>query len=1181
MEKTNLLVHFPREKWKKILLEMKITILLVLVLSFGASASIYSQNQRVSMQFEDATILEVLNEIKTQTGLRFIYNEDKLDDLQAINLDAGDSSVEEVLEEIFEETDLECRFQDDVIMIVDRMSKTVVKEQEQKKEVKGTVTDDQGIPLPGVSVVIKGTNTGVATNIDGEYVLELENENVVLVFSFVGMIPQEIAYTGQTSLNVTLVADSEQMAEVVVTGYQTLSRERTTGSFAQIKQEEFEQRVTTDITSSLEGLVPGLYVDGDNEITIRGVGTLYGDSSPLIVVDGFPVEADLSTINPDDIASVTVLKDAAATSIWGVKAANGVIVLTTKMGSLKEKVQVNASYYLTIEEKPDFNDLDLMSTSDQIDFDVDTYDGGNWVAWWVPYIALNPLQTIYKQKNDGVISQAEYDSKVAKMKSKNAYDQMARYFLQNAVSHKANVSITGGGERGTYYLSTSYQGNESTSVGNSNDRININLKNNYKLSDKFTLSTSANFTYTKADNNGIPIRTMLTKKPYEFLVDENDVPIQYYNKDKAKLQELEEKGYLPYSTSFLDVLKHNDNTNKGFDARIQLGLNYKISSDLVFDTKFQYERGYSKSRDFKSIKHPDTRNMINTYTLEDGSGGLIHQLPKGGWLKSGKNDHEAWTWRNQLSYNASFDNDKHQISAIAGAEVRKYVTYNFNEEKFGYDPQTLTYVPMDESFWLGAMQNAAWYGRTGFAYPPLSSYGEVDNRDVSFFMNGSYTYDGKYTLTASGRVDQSNLFGSSKEFRYKPLWSTGLSWRMSEEEFLSEVDWLDNLMIRATYGVGGSTNKNFFPALMGDYGISFSTGDPYIRLSNPANDKLKWETAYMFNIGVDWSIMNNRIWGSFEYYNKDSEDLIGRQSLDPTNGWDAASVNFASINNKGVEISLNATPIKRNGFVWETNLNIANNKNEVVDVGVSGASLNNYLETLPTFERLEVFAKYGLMGRLGIPIKGKPLTRVYAYKYDGLDANGQPKIFNENGEAISWAAFSGDPAALKYMGTSTPTVFGNFKNTFSYKGLTLAINMTYKFGHVFRAPRSVGSVTHGPQRNNLVNRWKEAGDEAYTNVPKYDLYMNRSYEDYYRNADINVLDGDLIRLNDLSLSYDLPKGLIAKTPLKSLNVKFQARNLWLWTANDEDIDPDKVPVDQHSFSFPTPRSFVVGLKATF
>lgn len=1166
-------------------------VFLILAFTLSASASIYSQNQRVSFEFKEASILDVLNEIKLQTDLHFVYNEDKIDELRAINLEASNIRVDEVLEEIFKDTNLECRFQNDVIMIVDRKPVPPVKEKQEEKEIKGTVTDEKGVPLPGVSVFIKGSTTGAATDIDGNYSLDIGQENAVLVFSFVGMQTQEIAYTGQVVLNVTLEEDASNLEEVVVTGYQTISKERATGSFVQLSEDDFEQRITTDFKSKLEGMVSGLYVDGETqEITIRGTGTVYGDSKPLIVVDGFPVEADLSTINPDDIKSVTVLKDAAAASIWGVKAANGVIVVTTKMGRRNSKVNINASYYLTVEEKPNFENMKFASSDVMVDLELDLIDAGQWdpASYATTIYRANEVQNAYwlkwkgEQSMEGGISTSEYDALIEKLKNTNRYNQIEEYLLRSSLSHQLNVSMNGGGDKSSFFTSLAYNSNRFSSVGNSNDRVNINIRNEYDLSSRFKLSASANLTYNKGTSNGIPLNNFMWDDVYEALVDDEGNPAQYYVVNPAFGKEREGLGYLSYTTNDIDIMNQNDNTSNGFDARIQIGLNYNIGKGFNFDTKFQYERGYAKTRNYRETSHPETRQRINTYTLvDDYAGELIYQVPKGGWLMESKNDHEAWTWRNQLNYDKNWNDDKHQLSAIAGQEVRKYVTYTFSDEKMGYDPQTLKYTPMDESAWLSRMQDNAWYGPTGMVYNPFTNRAEYDNRDISFYMNASYTLNRKYTLTASARIDQSNLFGNDSEYKYNPLWSAGLSWKISDENFMQKLDWVDQLTIRATYGMSGNTNKNFYPTPMGISGVSYTTGIPYITLSNPENKKLKWETAKMINIGTDFSLFNNRIWGSIEYYKKASRDIIGRQTLDATNGWSAANTNFASINNYGYEVALNATPVKNKDFSWESNLNISHNKNKVVDVGIDGATTQNYMSTISSMEELNLYAQYNLLGFVGIPIAGKPISRVYAYKYAGLDDNGQPLIYNENDELVSWINFDGNKDALKYMGSSIPTFFGNFRNRFSYKGLSLALNFTYKFGHVFRAPKATVSTVSIGAYNNLADRWKKPGDETTKNVPGINNYYQYSMDEFYKYGDLNVLSGDLIRLSDLSVDYDLPKKLINKTPFTDINIIAQVRNLWLWTANDQDYDPDAVASEFGMERFPAAKTFVFGIKANF
>lgn len=1166
---------------------MKMMTVILLLGFMQVSASVFGQEEIVSIGMRNAEVSKIFAEIEKQVGFSFMYHNDDINKLGKVDINMSEAKLKNVLAECLKNSDLDFEIIKNLI-IIKRSEAKASAIQQAKKTIKGIVTDADGNSLPGVSVFVKGTNTGVATDIDGKFEFKIaDKKGLVLVFSFVGMLTQEVPYKGQSELKVIMKSDSEQLEEVVVTGLQTLSRERAAGSFSQIDNKAIEQRISANIVENLEGAVSGLYVDGENKISIRGVGTLYGDSSPLIVVDGFPVEADLSTINPEDVKNIQVLKDASATSVWGVRAANGVIVITTKMGKQSEKVNINASYYMTIEEKPDLHSLDVLSATDHIDYKLETISKGDFDPLYVfPDSQLGPIEQALYNQYLGLISQTDVDNKIAQLRKVDSYAQMEKHLLRKAVSNKLTMSLSGGSDKNSYYASLTYTGNKEYTVGDKSSQINFNIKNDYKLSEKLKLFTAANITVGKSTNNGVSLNSMYFYPIYKPIVDENGNPIRYYMIEENKGKELEEQGYLPYTESIFDEMNETNNETKTFNARIQAGLNYKIFPGMVFDTKFQYERGFTKNDHLQSPNHPRVRKMVNTFTNIDPNGNLTYVVPPGHRLFSSKNDQEAWTWRNQISYNGSFSNNKHQISAILGTEVRKYVTYGFRNEKWGYDPQTLDYFIMDEKLYTSnALKSMAWYGYYYMSHNPLTSFTEVDNRDVSMYCNAAYTFNQKYTANISARVDQSNLFGGNDEYKYKPLWSMGLNWKISDEDFLKDVEWIDNLALRATYGVGGNANKGFYPVLMGTVQNSIYGRNKYINLSNPANEDLKWESSYMTNFGIDWSILSRRLWGSIEVYNKDSKDIIGRMSLENTNGWNSASFNFASMNNKGFEISLNGIPYKTKNFKWESNLNIAHNKNKVVEVGVNGATPNNYLNDLPSIEMLDFYLSAGWGGSIGIPIIGQPLDRVYAYKWGGLDDNGNPMIYNENNELIPFTEDTRDPKALKYMGTSTPTFYGNLNNTFSYKGLSLTVNLSYKFGHVFRANRTVVSAFYNVIHSNIKDRWIQPGEgqgndiNKGKNVPGYEYpaFFLNTRDNYYSNADINVLKGDLIRLRDISLSYNLPENILGKTPFKSLNIKAQARNLWLWTANKENIDPDKTA----EFAMPTPKSFVLGIKATF
>ena len=1176
---------------------MRNLIVFLIIMNVQVTAnSLFSQEQ-VNLDLENVNLKKCIKEIDKQTKLGFLYNGKELSKVDIYQVKFTNASVEEVLDKLLKENGYTYRIFNDVLLVKKDKSyrsgvgiETIM--QLDTLNVTGTVYDEEGNPLPGVSVYFEETpEIGTATDIDGKYrVTKVLDKQETLVFSFLGFEPQLIKIQERSLIDVQLKESILGLDEVVVTGYQTLSKERVTGSFGQIDDEDFEQRITTDFKSRLEGMVTGLYVDSDNEITIRGLGTLYGSSSPLIVVDGFPVEADLSTINPEDVKSITVLKDAAAASIWGVKAANGVIVVTTKMGEKNSETNINTSYYYTFGKKPDFSNLKLASSNDVVDLELDLiaagrFDVGTYASGFASQHEGALRHAYYRRwltDNDpahvDAISETEYNAILTELRNTNRFKQAEEHFLRNSQTHQVNVSMNGGGERNRYFGSLSYNGNIYSSIGNSDDRININLKNEYSILERLKLSTSANLTYDNGTYNGFSAESFTYKKVFEGLVDDNGDPIQYHYFRDDITREREALGYLPYTTSLLDELDYNDITTNNFNARVQVGLNYDFTKGFSFDTKFQYERGYSKFRDHKETRHPQTRHLINTFTLEGPP--LEYQVPLGGILDERRSDIEAWTWRNQLSYNKNWRDDKHQFIAIAGQEVRNYVVYSSAQKKLGYNDETLTYVPIDEEFWVSDLRFFGWYGATGMGLDYLSSYSEIDNRDVSYYANASYTFDGKYTLTGSARLDQSNLFGNDTRYRYNPLWSAGVSWKISEEGFMNDLDWLNQLTLRTTYGMSGNTNKTFYPTIVGKYEVNPFTFRETITLLNPENEDLKWETAKMFNIGTDVSLFNNRLWGTVEYYYKKSEDIIGRQALDPTNGWDFANMNYVSIDNRGLEFSINAKPVKKAEFIWETNLNVSYNKNEVIEIGVDGATLNNYLEAVASYSDVEQALTFGsfYLGQLGFPVLGQPIDRVYAYKWGGLDSNGEPMIYNENNELIPYRDFEENTDALKYMGTSTPPVFGNFRNRFSYKGLTLTLNFSYKFGHVFRAPKTgVWDSYFGAAYDNISDRWIQSGDEATKDMPGIAASTSIQYEQdrIYQFSDLHVLEADLIRLNDVSLDYNLPISIISKTPFKSINVRAQARNLWLWTANDQGYDPDALG------RFPAQKIFVFGIKANF
>lgn len=1165
---------FHKEKLLQINRIMRLIILLVLCLNLSLSAKVYSQAGRFSIQKENATVKEVFDEVMKQSGYHFFYN-NEFDATRLISIRVKNADLDQVLKQVLEGQDYSYKLMDNYV-IIKRMEQAAEPQSKYGRKITGVVKDADGNPLPGVTIALAGTTMGVATDVDGKFVFAVTGPGAILRISFVGKKTREIVVGDQHHFDIILEDDDKVLEEVVCTGIQTLSRERATGSFEILGADALEKTLTSDVVSRLEGKIAGIQVDQNNKMTIRGRGSLYSNTEPLVVVDGFPIESGLSSVNPDDIASITVLKDAAAASIWGVRAGNGVIVITTKAGYNQGKPSMDVSYFLTVRSKPDYKDLHLLSPSDAVDWELEKIQKGWWTDEYVnKHQAINKVQEAYydamqrlgTSSFNTIAGNAQFRKETDALKKANMYKQFEEKLLRRAVTNRLNLSYRGGGEKSNYYLSAVYDRQAMESIGDRSNDLLLNFKNDYKILSRLTFSSGINVRYNKTENNGISASRLISESPFQNLLDAGGNRIQYYMVDPYEGKNREDMGYLTYTTNLLDEQESNDNTTNEFSARLQAALKLNIVSGLDIETRFQYERAYTNIENLYRMESPSMRKLINDNTLEK-DGQLINNIPKGGRFDQGRNELEAWTWRSQLDYNADWNDSKHMLAVVLGHEMRMYRTTGRTSIQYGYDPQSLTYIPIDETAFAEGSY-VTWYNmRT--TLPALYNSSEIDNRDVSVYLNGAYTFNNRYSISASGRVDQSNLFGNDSDYKYNFIWSTGLSWRISEEDF-AKTGWLDQLLARVTYGIGGNVNKQFYPVLMGSKYVSGS-GVPYISLTNPANKDLTWEKSTTLNAGVDFAFLGNRIGGSVDYYHKKGSDLLGRVSLDPTNGWASATMNFASVLNQGVEWTLNTTPLIAAGFTWKVGFNISYNKNEVKKVESEGSSDSEYLSLTPAY------------GGGGVAIVGKPLGRLYAYRYAGLNGQGEAMLW-QNGAPTHYSDYEREVSNLKYEGTTEAPWYGGLNTALEYKGITLSANATYQFGHKFRLPVSSPSLqTNGYE--NIADRWRAGNTD--TNVPvlleaiqsgaQFDM------DQYYALSDINIRNAAFLRLNEVALSYDLPRETLRKTPLQSLSIQFQMRNLALWTANKEKVDPEAVMMGANGyadFTFPQTRSFILGVKLSF
>ncbi|WP_321299020.1 SusC/RagA family TonB-linked outer membrane protein [Marinifilum fragile] len=1146
---------------------MKFTFMLMVLSVVQLSASVYSQNKRFNMELTNQTLIEVFEEIRNNSEFSFVYDLDDVEGIMDVNVSEKDATVEEILNSCFENTNLTYEVIDKVVVVKQKPYVAPKSEQQEKKEIKGRVTDDQGVPLPGVSVVIKGTSVGGATDIDGKYAIEVENDNAVLVFSFVGMLPQEVTYKGQFVQNVTLTADTEQMAEVVVTGYQSISRERASGAFEKVDSEVLDQKSTLNVVDKLEGQAAGVLFDNDGNITIRGISTMNANSKPLYVVDGFPIEGDLETLNPNDIESMTVLKDAAAASIWGARAANGVIVIVSKKNAKKGKPVVEFSSTLSIADHPDLYDLPVASTEKFLEVEKFLADNGwqNLPSGANQYPITQGMDT-YLKLNDGQINQSQADAIINQLKGVDVRDEFADLFLRKSVRQQYNLAISGASDHSNYRMSLSYDDNKTSSKENKNDRLIANLRINTKVTDRINVNAGISTTLRNQYNNGIGIQSVLGAPQYQTILDANGnyvpQPRSYYQPTKESLVA---QGY-PYSWDYnlYQEFQNKDNTIQQKDIRMNVGVNVKLIDGLDFEGRYQYEWGNREGENLYNEETYNVRNRVNSFTyIEDGN--IISNFPKGHIFSQSFSKYKTFTTRGQLNFNRAFDDNKHQLNALAGMEIRKYTSESSTYSKYGYDPQSLQYISVNHnelytSAISGSKRNIG----------DETSFGHLEDRFVSYYGNMAYTYNDKYTLTASARLDDSNLFGADSKYRNVPLWSTGLNWQVHKEDFMN-LDFVNRLNFRLTYGTNGNVDKNTSPYLIAEVAKDWSDQHQYAYLKNPKNPNLRWEKTAVVNVGVDYSLFSNRVSGSIEYYSKNSTDLLGNVSLNSTYGFSSALMNFAEMTNKGIDASVNVGILNK-GVKWNSILNFSYNKNKVEKVEMPDETVSSYIR--------------------GVARVGKPLHYLYSYRWAGLSNEGLPQIYNENGEVIDHETPLEDSSALKYEGNLIPKFYGSLTNVFSYKGFSLSTLFTYKFGHKFRVPTiNYSDLNSSLNRNyvheDYVRRWQKPGDEALTDIPVLptDLSQIGSYfNSYTQLSDNRVESASHIRFKEVILNYELPKKFVETLKLRALNVGVQVRNLGVITFNDSGLDPEYVPrvVSNQSLSgMPLKPEYTFSLKATF
>lgn len=1070
--------------------------------------------------------------------------------------------------------------------------------------ISGLVTDTDGKPLIGVTVLPEGyaIHWGVTTSSDGRYTIRLQERTSALIYSFIGMAPHKEPVDGRSVINVKLETDVLQLNEVSVvsTGYQQIPKERATGAINVVDAKTIREVPAVNILERLEGVVPGVRFDvRNNKISIRGVNTLTlnasGGGSPLVVIDGFPaVDQDLakrenagasigtilSRYNPDDIESISILKDAAATSIWGAKAANGVIVITTKKGK-KNSSQVNFSTNLSISNPSNMKNLNRMNTAEYIELEKEMKDLGyftdpaKWDNSWMTFNQNRPvseaLEWMFKADR-GQATARQRDSALTALGSIDNRGQIRDLLLQRAVSQQYNLSFSGGGQNSTYYLSTNYTKDVPVYKSNKGEAYFVTANMSNELFNKrVTINTGINYNYANTSSNMATLNAIgngrLALRPYEMLQDAqgNAIARSIDFRDEVAADFLA-KGYLPWTYSPLQELNYGFTNVKDNRFRFNADINTKITNWLDVSVAGSLQRNTGRSENLNELNSYDTRVLVNTGTTIGANGRLVYGVPYGGKMLSHVYEESAYSLRGQLNINKSWAN-KFNLNAIAGTEIREQKGDRYQQTRYGVDGDTYN--------------SASWNPTTpyntiyGWDYTLGFSDGAVTksiSRFLSYYGNAALsTLDNRYTVSASMRFDDINLLGASRRQRAKPLWSAGLKWNASAEEFMRDVHWISNLNLRLTYGTAGAVPGSASnAAVLGLEGIDPVTMEPIGSVLKPANNQVGWELTRNTNVGLDFSLLNNRLHLSADAYRKRTTDLLWNFPVNTAYGWATLQFNAASMKGHGYELGLRGDVIRRTDLRWSSTFNISYNTNEVTD------------------SRFKRPTGIQLLG--GNFVEGMPLDAMYAYRWAGLDNKGRSQIFDKDGKILT--ADDGNNLItaddIQYMGRTTPPFFGGFFNDFTYRSFTLGVRISYEMGHVFRRYSIENYPTFmtdnysgliGSQKD-LALRWRKPGDEAFTDVPGL-ANVSTNSNNRYKFSDLLVESASHIRLQQVSLGYQVPAKVLSRMTMKSLGMSVSARNLGIiWKKNKAGIDPSYVASSNYTNLPPAPV-FYLSLNASF
>lgn len=1051
----------------------------------------------------------------------------------------------------------------------------------QIRKVTGTVSD-AGEALIGA--VVSTGNVNAITDIDGRFSMEIPDSTETLTVSYMGYRTKTVFLDTRTSYCIVLETDNRQLSEVIVTGYQKIDRRKLTAAVSTMEINEEKTGTITNIDQALNGQIAGLSSVTSSgapgapvKIRIRGTASINGSQDPLWVLDGMPLEGtdipamedlkdiddiyqtSIAGISPTDIESITVLKDAAATAIYGARAANGVIVITTKKGQ-KGANRVSFSTRMTYSPNKGIDRLNLLNSDEKVSLELGlaasdySFRSGKGAVSQI----LNSMGEMANYRSGGWTALSQ--------EARNAVDALRDIntdwndiLLRPVFNQQYDLSLSGGSSDADYYASVGYSDEQGNVKGVGNTRLNMSLKGNYRFGEMFRIGISAfvserNQKSYSTDYNGFtnPVYYSRLANPY-FEPYASDGSYNYDTNVQGK-----EDSELDFNIFEERANSHNTRRDRQLmaiaDAEFKPGPHLKITSQFGIQADSYEMSRYRGENTFAMRKE----KLFATFAYPDGKRTF---LPEGGMNRTTSYTGSQWTWKTMAEYERTLA-DIHQLELMAGNELRHASTSTVTSTAYGYDDRTLTSQPV------------IFPSETTAQSYPLHRETETENAYVSWFANGSYTLLYRYTLGASIRFDGTDMFGVAKKYRYAPLYSVSGLWRIDEEKFLSLSEWLNEMSLRASYGLQGNIDRNTSPYLIGTFSkVTVLPGntETVINTETAPNPSLRWEKTSNVNIGLNLSVLDRAITIDLNWYYRKGMDLIAQRMLPLESGFSSTSVNWANMDNRGWEIALGTRNISREHFTWTTNLNIGINRNKIIRETVAENS------TYPSRQ-------------------GYPVGAIFAYRTAGLDSEGYPLFISPTGDKVtagellklnnagaSTLTAEEQRGLYSYMGTSDPVVSGGFINSLKFGNWNVGMTWTFNLGMKVRVMPSYSPTSYDRGMNtngDILKRWTP--DNTNTVYPTLMVSSDRPAEyiqysefNLYSMLDIWVKDCNYARLTSLRIAYDMPARLLDKVGMSRATLSLEARNLCVAASSYENFnDPETMG---NPYAQPVPTSFIFGI----